>query len=1075
MIRWIVGSSLNRRLLVVTLAVAMVLIGATQFKKMPVAALPEFGPVYVEVQTEALGLSAAEVEQFITVPLEQNLLNGVAWLDDIQSESINGLSSIMLIFEPGTDPMRARQMVQERLTQAYALPNVSRPPVMLQPLSATSRLMMIRLSSETLSQIDMSVLARWTIRPQLMGVPGVANVAIWGQREQQLQVLVDPVKLQANGVTLDQIIETTGNALWVSPLTYLEASVPGTGGFIDSPNQRLGIQHLLPITTPDDLAQVPLEGCTGGYPNATRHVDGNCPPIPEGRPQLLIGDVATVVENHQPLIGDAIFTDGEGLLLVVEKFPEANTLDVTEGVEAALAEMRPGLTGLEINTEVFRPATFIEMAIDNMMSSLLIGMLLVIILLAAFLFDWRVALISAIAIPISLVAAGLVLYWRGTTVNTLILAGFAVALGAIIDDAIVDISTIKGRLRQNRLQGSDKSATAIVLESSLEVRRPVIYATLIALFSMAPIFFIGYVDDLSSEFFRPLAWSYALALLASMLVALTLTPALALLLLAKSPAARRESPLLPWLQHAYDWALARFSRRLRPALIAVAVIALIGAVALPQLGRAMSPELQERDLLIEVEGAAGTSHPEMDRITTRMSEELRGIPGVKSVGAHIGRAITSDRVTQINSGAIWVNVDPKSNYKDTVATIEEVVAGYPGIEHEVTTYSADRIRELLSGSTNDIVVRVYGTDLNNLRATADQVLQALSGIDGAIDEQVELQVAEPQIEIEVDLAVAQEHGIKPGDVRRAAATLVQGIEVGNLFEDQKVFEVLVVGIPEMRTDLTAISNLMIDTPTGGHVRLGDVARVQIAPTPTVIKHDAVSRYIDVTANVVGRDVGAVANEIERAISGMTFPQEFHASVLGEYEERQDNERELLALAIAAAIGIFLLLHAALGSWRLALLAYGTLPLALVGGILTAFLNNQVLSLGALAGFLTVLAIAARNTILLITHFQRLEREDGVLFGRGLVMQGAKERLAPIVLTALATALILLPVVFAGAIPGHEIGHPMAVVVLGGLAMSTLLNLFVVPSLYLRLGGAMSVRVTQTDMRGPQLSVSPASD
>ena len=408
MMRWIVEWSLKFRLLVVALAVAMMVVGITQLRNMPVDALPEFAPPYVEVQTEALGLSAPEVEELVTLNLEE-LLNGTPWLQTIRSTSVPGLSSITLIFQPGTDIIRARQLVSERLSLAYALPNVSQAPVILPPLSATSRVMMVGLSSKQVSAIEMSVLARWNIRPALLSVPGVANVAVWGMRDRQLQVLVDPKKLQAQHVTLDQIVSTTGNALWVSPLTFLNASTPGSGGWIDAPQQRIEVRHVLPISSPKDLAQVNVEDTS-----------------------LRLGDVAAVVQDHQPLIGDDVLNSGPGLLLVIEKAPGANTLDVTRGVEAKLDELQPGLSGIQIDTSIFRPASFIDLAIDNLTRALLIGLLLLVMVLLAFFYHWRVALISLVAIPLSLVTAGLVLYLRGDTINMMVLTGLMVAVGIVV-------------------------------------------------------------------------------------------------------------------------------------------------------------------------------------------------------------------------------------------------------------------------------------------------------------------------------------------------------------------------------------------------------------------------------------------------------------------------------------------------------------------------------------------------------------------------------------------------------------------------------------------------------------------
>src|SRR5215831_9602407 len=415
MLRSIVQASLKSRFVVLVLATGLLVFGVSRLRNMPVDVLPEFTPPYVEIQTESLGLSAEEVEQLITVPLEQDLLNGVPWVQTIRSESLPGLSSITIVFKSGTDPMRARQMVSERMTHAYALPHVSKPPMMIQPKSATSRVMIVGLSSKTLSPIQMSVLARWTIMPRLKGIPGVANVAIWGQRDRQLQVRVDPKRLEDHKVSLLQVLETTGNALWWSTLSFVEASTPGSGGFIDTHNQRLGIRHIFPILSPQDLAQVPIEGTNNR-----------------------LADVAHVVEDHQPLIGDALTKDGPGLLLVIEKFPGTNTLDVTSDVEDALNELLPGLPGMSIDTKVYRPADFIEVAMRNLNVTVMIGLGLLLVLLAAFFFDWRTTLISFVAIPLSIVAAGLVLDLTGATLNVVVLAGFAMAVGIVVYDAILD-------------------------------------------------------------------------------------------------------------------------------------------------------------------------------------------------------------------------------------------------------------------------------------------------------------------------------------------------------------------------------------------------------------------------------------------------------------------------------------------------------------------------------------------------------------------------------------------------------------------------------------------------------------
>jgi CzcA family heavy metal efflux pump len=1056
MLRSIVGSSLKLRFLVIPVAVGMILLGVTQLRHMPVDVLPEFTPPLVDIQTEALGLSAQEVEQLVTVPLEQDLLNGVAWLDEIRSESLPGLSRIELIFQPGTDVLKARQLVQERLIQAPGgTPNVAKAPTVIQPLSSTGRVMAIGLSSKDVSLIDMSVLARWKMRPRLMGVEGVANVAIFGQRERQLQVQVDPEKLREHGVSLDQVIQTTGNALWVSPLSFVEASTPGTGGFIDTPNQRLGIQHILPITTAKDLSQVAVED-TGAKP-------------------LRLGDLAQVVENHQPLIGDAIVNDSPSLMMVIEKFPGSNTVEVTRGVEAALEEMRPGLSGITINTRLFRPASFIETATGNLTLGLLLGLLLMVVLVGAFLFDWRAALISLVTVPLSLLAAAYVLYLRGVTFNTMVLAGLLIALGVVVDDAIVDVDNIKRRLGQHRQrQEADEeiaegSTAATIVRASLEVRGPLLYATLIIAVAVVPVLFL---QGLTGSFVRPLAVSYLLAVLASMVVALVVTPALALVLLARAPLGRRESPPVRWLGRGHSAALTRLVSRPVLAWAAVGVIALAGLAVLPAIdGRSMLPSLQDRDLLIQWGGPPGMSQPEMARVTALATKELRSVPGVRDVAAHLGRAITSDQVVNVNSGELWVSIDPSADYGRTVAAVRQVVGGYPGFTPDLASYPEERIRQVQTGTNEPLVVRVYGDNLEVLRGKADEVRQAIAGIDGVVAPRVDVQAVEPTVEIEVDLAAAQRQGIKPGDVRRAAAVQLAGVTVGNLFEEQKVFDVTVWSLPPTRHSLTSIQNLPIDKPDGsGTVRLADVAAVRLVSSPNVIRHDAVSRYLDVTAGIHGRSLGAVTHDVRQRVRSIQFPVEHHAEVLGAAAERQGARQRVLSIAVAAAIGILLLLQAAFGSWRLASLVFLSLPLALVGGALAAFAFNsgEVTSLGSFAGLFTVLGIAARNGVLLVRHYQRLQQEDGEQPGAGLVLRGAQERLIPVALTALTVGLPLLPLLFLGNVPGLEVVRPLAVVILGGLVTSTLVSLLIVPFLYLRFAPRQL-----PDTSSAELSLTPA--
>ncbi len=1030
MMRTIVAGALRFRLLVVALAAALMFIGVGQIQKMPVDVFPEFAPPTVEIQTLGIGLSPPEVENLITVPLEE-VLAGTPGLDIMRSRSVNDLSQIRLIFDRGADLLTARQLVQERMdTVAPHLPTWAAPPVMLQPLSATSRTMKIGISSKNLNQMQQSMIAYWTIRQRLLRVEGVANVPIWGERIQMLSVRADRDRMTAQGVTLDEVMETTASALDSGLLQFSEGGFIGTGGFIETADSRVNVRHKQAIASAADLAEVPVVAAR------------------DGRPAIRLADVADVVEEPPPMIGDAVINGGPGLMLIVEKLPWANTLDVTKGVEEAIAAMKPGLPGLDIDTTIFRPATFIEESLGNLSSALLVGCVLMILMLFVFLYEWRVALISVIAIPMSLIAGAMVLAWRGTTINTMILAGFAIALGDVVDDAIIDIENVVRRLRQYRKEGVQRSTAGIILEASLEVRGAIVYATLIEVVAVVPIFFL---DGLSGAFFRPLVFSYAIALMVSMAVALTLTPALALIFLRKAKLENRESPIARWMQRGYTWLLARVIPKPRYAFASVLVLIALGLSVVPGLGQSLLPEFKERDFLMHWLTKPGTSLTDEVRITTAAAKELQAIPGVRNFGAHIGQAYQSDEPVGPEFGENWISVDPKADYDKTHAAIQAAVDGYPGLIRDVQTYLKERVREVLAGSSHPIVIRIFGPELPVLREKAAALSTSMADIPGIAGLKVEPQTEIPQIQVQVDLAAAQRYGLKPGDVRRAAGVLMAGEEVGDLFRDGKAYDVPVWSAPEDRDSLNDFVNLKIDTPTGELVRLADVAKIAVNPSPNVVKHEDIARKIDVEADTEGRDLGSVVGDVKKKLDKLDLPAGYHAIMLGDYTERQAANKQLMSLAILAAIAIFFLLQASFSSFRLALLSFLTLPMALIGGALAANQSDGIISLGSMVGFLTVIGIVARNGIMLISHYQHLEHVEGVPFGPALALQGARERLVPIMMTVLTTGLALVPLIAAGAIPGQEIEHPMAVVILGGLLASTFINLFVVPSLYLRFG------------------------
>jgi len=1018
MMRWLIGTALRQRVAVVAITTLLLVVGWAMVRGAPFDVFPEFAPPQVEIQTEAPGLSTEEVESLISVPLE-NALSGTPYVTTVRSKSVLGLSSVVLLFAPGTDLFISRQFVAERMARvAPQLPAVARAPVMLSPHSSLARVLKVGMTSDSLSLTQLSMLARWTIRPRLMAVPGVANVAIWGERPRQLQVLVDPDRLRANGVTLAAVTQAAGDAVLVQG-----------GGFLDTPQQRLAVTQRSRVLDAAALARAPLAR--------------------PGFSVLTLGDVADVRDGHPPLIGEAVIDSRDGLLLIVEKQPWGNTLEVTRGVDAALAALAPALRGVTIDATIFRPATFIEMALANLNRALLIGCVLVVVVLVLFLRDWRTALISLTAIPTSLVAAAVVMRYRGGTLDTMVLAGLVIALGEVVDDAIIDVENIVRRLRENRLLGAPRPALDVVLDASLEVRSAVVYASVIVALMFLPVFFL---EGLAGAFFRPLAQAYVAAIVASLLTALALTPALSLLLLDRTVASDHgDPPLTRRLKAWYARALPRVLAHPRRVGWSVAATFAASMLALPFFGQQFLPSFKEYDFLMHFVEKPATSLEAMKRITILASRDLMSIDGVRNFGAHIGRAEVADEVVGPNFTELWISIDPSVPYDETVRRVQHSIDQYPGLYRDVLTYLRERVKEVLTGASASIVVRVYGDDLEALRRVTAQVGKAVAGVAGTTDLKVQPLVLVPQVEIDVRPEALAQFGLTAGDVRRQVATLVRGMRVGEVYDRQAIYDVAVWGTESVRHSPGALQALVLSSAGGAAVPLRDVADVRIVPTPNEIAREGQSRRLDVTANVAGGDLATVTRAVETAVQGIAMPTGFHAEVLGEWAAQRAATRRLLLLGVLALAGILLVLYADFQSLRTTAIVVASLPLALVGGVAAAGLGGGVMSLGSLVGFVTVIGIAARNGIMLVAHYRHLQQEEGVPFGEALIIRGARERLVPILMTAAVTALALLPLILGGNRPGHEIEYPMAVVILGGLVSSTVLNLFVMPGVYARYG------------------------
>ena len=1050
--RLIVESSLKFRALIVVLTLSLVVFSVVRLGNVPMDLLPEYGPPMVRVQTEALGLSPAEVEQFITAPLEQDLLNGVAFLKKITSSSVPGVSVVDMEFEPGTDVFVARQVVQERLTQAHALPNVSSPPQMIQPVSSTGRVMMIGLTSKDVSLIDMSLLARWTIKARLIGVPGVSNVSIWGMRDHQLQIQVDPKDLRAENVSLRDLVATAANALWTSPLGFVEASTPGTGGWIENENQRLAIQHELPINTAADLARVVVSLPDDPMPAAATSTATGTEAAPEteavqdlSREPLTIGDVATVVEDHQPLIGDASFDGQPGLMIVVEKFPWANAGDVIKGVEGALDELRPGLEGIKVDDKIYRPSDFLETSMDNLGTSVLIGAVLALLALIVLVWDWRAVVVNIITIPTALLGTVVVLAMLGHSANLVLLAGLAAGLVMMIDGAISYSHQVAGKVAS---RGAPASLAGRIASASTPAHSGMSYVIVILALALLP---IALLTGATGALFKPIVGAFALAALVAVVVSLTVAPVVCWFLFRLFPGELRSSIAMENLRGAYKTVVGKVIQMRAGASFVAVGLAAIALLALPLVKQTqLVPTIQEPSLEIEFHAASGTSLPEMLRLSSEITAGLRGLPGISNVGVHVGRSLVGDHIVGVNSGQIWAVLSPAADYDATLAGIADVLAQTPAVTANMSAYSNKGVNAALTPPPADLVVRLYGPNPDVLLAESESVRKTVSEIAGVGELTTDLPQNVQSLEIKVKLDEAAKAGISPGDVRRTASILLSGLIVGQFFESQKVFDVVVWGKPEIRQDVESIRTLLIDTPSGEQVQLGDVADVTVVDRPEEIKREASSRYIDISANVTGRDIATVEAEVRSALRAMVLPYEYHASVHGTGATTRADQTRTISVVIASIIGVFLVLQAAVAGWRRALLLSVALLASMSGAMVAALLIGN-LSLGVYAGLLAVLGLAAGQGMLMFRLVREDEDRPGAAFGADLVRRVANDRFAPVLTSCVALILFFGVFAVSGGTPGYVTLAPFAVVVVLGALSTLITNLLLLPALCLLSG------------------------
>ena len=1008
--------------IVAALACVLVVYAIYALSRAKYDVFPEFAPPQVSIQTEAIGLTPEQVEVLVTRPIE-NAISGVPGVRTLRSTSIQGLSVVTVFFDSSSDIYRDRQVVAERLAAAaQQLPQGLQPPVMTPLTSSTSRMLVVGLTSETRSLMELRTVADWTVRLRLLAVPGVASVTVFGGDKRSIQIQVHPDELIRYGLTLNDVLTAARRSTGVRG-----------AGFVDTQNQRIVFQTEGQSLKPDAIGRTVL--------------------LSRGAASVTLGNVADVVDAPEPPIGGAAVQGQRGVILNLAEQYAADTLQVTESVEAALEELRPGLEadGIMLHTDLFRPANFINIATSNVRDSLVLGGILVIVVLFLFLFDLRTAAISCTAIPLSLLAATLVLERMGASLNTMTLGGLAIAIGVVVDDAVIDVENIVRRLRENNRASEPRPAARVVLDATLEVRSAVVYATFAVILVVLPVMTLsGTVGRL----FAPLALAYTMAVLASLVVVLTVTPALSMALLPGSVPVR-DPPSVRWLRAGYQVLLRRLAERPRTLIVAATTLTMAGCAALPFFGRGLIPELKEGHFVVHLSAVPGTSIDESLRVGSHVAEALRQLPAVRSVAQRAGRAEESEDTWGPHYSELEVDLKPGLSGDDAEkaqADIRRTFASFVGVSAAVLTFLTERIEETFSGYSAAVVVNVFGNDLDVLDQKAREIAHVLNELPGAADVQVQSPPGQPQLTIRLRNPDLERWGFDAVEVLELIRAAYQGDVVGQTYEGNQVFDVMTILDPASRDNITKVGDLPLRSPGGAYVFLRQIADIYQSSGRYQVLHEGARRVQTVTANVAGTDVISFVRAAKGMIgSKVQFPSGTYIQFAGAAEAQSRSQRDLIVNSLIAAVGIILLLSVVTRNWRNLLLVLANLPFALIGGVLAVFATGGILTLGGMVGFITLFGISLRNSILMIAHYEHLVEVEGMRWGLEAAIAGAADRLTPILMTSIVTGLGILPLAMGMNEPGHEIQGPMAVVILGGLATSMALNLLALPTLALRYG------------------------
>ncbi len=1021
MLSALVRFSVRFRGVIVALSCLLLVYGGYRLSQTSLDIFPEFSPKLVIIQTESPGLSSEQVEVQVSRRIE-NALSGQVGLDSIRSQSIQGLSVVTLIFDDDSDLFLDRQLVAERLANvATQLPEGIGPPIMVPLTSSSSTIMTIGVTSETVSLMDLRTLVDWTVTPRLLSVAGVADVNVFGGEVRQFQIQIMPDALRRHGLSIEDVVNAAEDATGVLG-----------AGFIENKNQRIVLRTEGQPKTAVQLADV-----------VVRHHQGVT---------LRLGDVAKVVVAPEPRVGGASIGQKQGVLMMVIGQYGANTMAVTKNVEAALDEFSERFReqGITLHGDLFRPANYIQASLGNITGHLMVGAVLVISVLFLFLFNMRSAFISATAIPLSLISAAVVLVEMGASINIMVLGGLAIALGEVVDDAIIDTENIFRRLRENRRLEAPKSFVQVVFDASMEVRGSVVYASFIVMLVFVPLLTMSGV---AGRMFEPLGIAYILAIMASLIVALTVTPALCCMMLG-GVEKTDDPPVVRFLKPLYGRALAKISSHPRFAIVGVLLFCGGGIAMLPLLGGSFLPELREGHYMIHTASVPGTSIEESLRVGGDIMRRVSRIEGVRSVSQWAGRAERGADTLGTHYSEYEIDLVPLSGPEQQRVkdSIRDILDDTPGMASELNTFLIERVDETISGYTAPVVVNIFGNDLDLLDRKAQEVARVMATVPGATDIQLRAPPGTPLLKVRVRLDDLKQYGIRPMQVFRAVQTAYEGREVGQVYDGARTFSVAVIMDESLRRQPPSVEKLPLRTPDGRIVSLQDVADIIPSGGRYVILHSGAQRLQTVTCNVDGRDMASFFDELKARIGeDMSLPADTYLEFTGAAVAQAKSREELVVHSLLAGVGILVLLYVALASVRNMLLVLVNLPFSLVGGVVAALFTGGVLSIGSLVGFVTLFGITLRNSIMMVSHFQHLVDAENMIWNRETAIRGAQERLPSILITALVTALAMLPIAVNSDNPGREIMGPMAAIVIGGLISSTILNLLVLPAIMLRYG------------------------